>query len=184
MTASRQCICSLLCHLLHQWRSGLSAMPKFRAIWACDFPFDCTRCTASSLNSFVQVHIAFRMALSLSGEGCSLKSTASISPGQDQFRPAPVKRMELDGRYAPIQLHSFYWGSLVAKRVDEDNEKALFFSPSKASDKENLFQFSSFESNTASCSPNVCSFASYFCRRGRAIHTQTMARTIMNEAEA
>src|SRR5205085_1013504 len=36
-------------------------MPRSRAICACDLPLLCTKCTASSLNSFVKVRNSFGM---------------------------------------------------------------------------------------------------------------------------
>jgi len=67
----------------HQWLSVLSGIPKSRAIWDCDFPLACHRCTASSLNSFVYVGLAFCMILTLSGEDFSSHVPFSIPPGQD-----------------------------------------------------------------------------------------------------
>ncbi|GAC1367027.1 MAG: hypothetical protein NVSMB44_32100 [Ktedonobacteraceae bacterium] len=93
--------------------------------------------------------------------------------------PPPSADLSLEANWVPAmhEGYDFEEGGLHQQQPQQQQQ-------SKASEKENLFQFSSFDSNAASCSPGVCSFASYFCRRGRAIHTQTMARTIMNEAEA
>ncbi|GHO58471.1 hypothetical protein KSB_69460 [Ktedonobacter robiniae] len=47
--------------------------------------------------------------------------------------------------------------SEVSEEAQKEEGEEKYSSPSKASDKENLFQFSSFESNAASCSPpSVC----------------------------
>src|SRR5947209_15097539 len=76
----------------------------------------------------------------------------------------------------PSSSSSFRTSLLVYHLLSLSPNVWCFSFPSKASDREDLFQFSSFDSDAASCSPSVCSFASYLCRRGRAIHTQTMAR--------
>ncbi len=47
----------------------LSAIPRSRAIWACDFLLDCTSCTASTSNSLVNVRCSFCMILSLPVSG-------------------------------------------------------------------------------------------------------------------
>src|SRR5947209_19676376 len=69
----------------------------------------------------------------------------------------------------PSSSSSFRTSLLVYHLLSLSPNVWCFSFPSKASDSEDLFQFSSFDSDTDSLSTIVYSFASFHCNLGRAI---------------
>jgi WD40 repeat protein len=91
-------------------------------MWDCDFPLVCHNCTASSLNSFVYVGLAFCMVLSFSGNTFSSQFTPSILQGQDHLPDA-------DSRDRKVQILDADSAEILLAYDHEAPVTALAWSP-------------------------------------------------------